>query len=108
MLAIHSVVSAKGSGETPVWRAIASPTGVRSTAVVSRLSTTVHSTASAANVSHRSTTRWRARWASAWAATSNTPASWATSAVTVIASRKKATGSTCTRTGWRASLTGSR
>ncbi len=59
MLAIQSVLSAKGTGEMSSCVAMARPTGVSSTAVVSRLSTTVQAIATSTNSSYSSGVRCR-------------------------------------------------
>ena len=98
VLAIHKVVRANGTGEMPSCAAMARPTGVSRTAVVSRLRTTVHATATRTNSSHSTGVRCRPARDAQWPATSNTPAASAISATTVIATKKMRTGSTRSRT----------
>ena len=98
MLAIHSVVRANGTGEMSSCAAMARPTGVSRTAVVSRLSTTVQATATSTNSSHSTGVRCRPAREAQWPATSNTPAASAISATTVMATKKTRTGRTRART----------
>ena len=90
--ASQTVVKANSFGGMSSWRAIARTTGVSSTAQVSRDSTMVSPVASTTTSSHSRQTRPRARCAASRAATSNTLALSASSAMTVTAIRKTSTG----------------
>jgi len=94
VLASQIVVSAKGSGETPLCRASRMTTGVSSTAVVSRERNTVLATASTTTSSQSSHVRPPPSRAARAAITRNSPASAASSVTTVMPTTKSSTGQT--------------